>query len=482
MGSMPWDTDLPVAGWTDVDQSPGTGLLVQPLEHPPEATVVVPGSKSITNRALVAAAMAEGRSELRGALVADDTTAMASCLRSLGATVEQLSAESGDPATAAESGDPATAARMGRQRSDLFDVRGCAGRLAQGPVDLDARLSGTTARFLMPLLAAGPGPYLLDGGSPLRARPMTDGIAATRALGGVVVEERGAPGHLPVLVRPSASGTDRRAGGSHDEVVVRGDVSSQFLSGLLLAAPLRAGGLTVTVEGELVSKPYVAMTLAVMADFGVVAEISGSRYSVAPGAAYGAARYDVEPDASAASYFFAAAAICGGTVEVRGLSRGSLQGDLAFVEVLQRMGAAVRWGPDSVTVEGSGRLEGIEVDMRDLSDTAPTLAVTAVFASTPTRVTGIGFVRGKETDRIGSVVAELRRCGIEAAEADDGFVVQPGEPRPARIRTYDDHRMAMSFALLGLRAPGIEILDPHCVEKTFPGYFDALEQLRTRRS
>jgi 3-phosphoshikimate 1-carboxyvinyltransferase len=188
--------------------------------------------------------------------------------------------------------------------------------------------------------------------------------------------------------------------------------------------------------------------------------------------------YAIEPDASAASYFFAAAAICGGRVTVDGLGDGSLQGDLAFVEVLESMGATVLHSAHSTTVEGDGTLAGIEVDLRDLSDTVPTLAVVAAFASSPTTIRGVGFIRGKESDRIAAVVTELRRCGIEAQEQQDGLRIVPGTLHGARIETYDDHRIAMAFALIGLRVPGIEIADPGCVAKTFPRYFEALDSLR----
>jgi 3-phosphoshikimate 1-carboxyvinyltransferase len=254
-------------------------------------------------------------------------------------------------------------------------------------------------------------------------------------------------------------------------------VSSQFVSGLLLAAPLVAGGLRVEPTTPLVSAPYVAMTAAVMGAFGAEAGPEGDAF-VVPAGRYRPTTYVVEPDASAASYFFAAAVLTGGRVTVPGLGRGSLQGDLAFVDVLERMGARVERGADRTTVAAGARLAGVDADLSGSSDTAQTLAAVAVFADSPTRVRGIGFARGKETDRLAAVVRELRRCGVDAEETDDGFVVHPGTPRPAVIETYDDHRMAMSFALLGLRVPGIAIVDPGCVAKTFPGFWDALEGLR----
>jgi 3-phosphoshikimate 1-carboxyvinyltransferase len=235
--------------------------------------------------------------------------------------------------------------------------------------------------------------------------------------------------------------------------------------------------LRLTISGDLVSRPYVQMTTAVMEAFGVPVSQQAGTWTVSP-QRYRAIRFRVEPDASAASYVFAAAAICGGRVTVEDLGPRSLQGDIAFVDVLAQMGCRIMRDEGRTTVERSGDLRGVDVDMSNLSDTAQTLAAVAVFASSPTRVRGIGFIRDKETDRVGNVVRELRRCGIHAAEEPDGFVVYPGSPGAARVETYGDHRMAMSFALLGLRVPGIEIADPDCVDKTFPSYWDTLEALR----
>lgn len=425
------------------------GRAVEPLAAAPDAEVRLPGSKSITNRALVCAALADGRSELTGVLRADDTEAMVGCLTALGVGLDV-------------DWDAATMA-----------IDGTGGRLRPGPVTVDARMSGTTARFVAPVLALGRGSYRLVAHPQLARRPMADQLDALAALGVDVVCEA-EPGHLPARIEA----TGGLAGG---RVTLPGDVSSQFLSGLLLAGPATAEGLTVEVRGPLVSRPYVALTESVMAAFGaeVAHDGEGRTYTVRPGG-YRPARYAVEPDATAASYFLAAAAVTGGRVRVPGLGRRSAQGDVAFAVVLARMGAEVEVADDHVEVRGTGRLTGIEVDLSDLSDTAPTLAVVAALASSPTRVTGIGFIRAKESDRIGAVVTELRRCGVDAEEEPDGFVVRPGpqQPRGAVVQTYDDHRLAMSFAVLGLVVPGIVIADPGCVAKTFPDFFDRLEQLR----
>ncbi|MEV0898033.1 3-phosphoshikimate 1-carboxyvinyltransferase [Actinoplanes sp. NPDC049802] len=413
-------------------------LAVAPLAKPVDATVQPPGSKSITNRALLCAALADGVSTLSGALFADDTRAMMGAVSALGATV-----------TLSES-----------ERTVV--VRGIDQGRTGGGSRIDARQSGTTSRFLLPAAALLDGRTVVDGSEQLRARPFGPVLDALRQVG-AGVEELDRPGHLPAAVTGPARG---------GPVEVSGHISSQFLSGLLMAGPLMDRGIDVTLTSPLVSVPYVEMTKAVMAAFGVT--VSG--LTVAAGA-YRPADYAIEPDASAASYFLGAAAITGGRVTVSGLGTGSLQGDVRFADVLERMGATVTRTADAMTVRGGDRLRGVDVDMADISDTAQTLAAVAVFADGPTRVRGIGFIRGKETDRVGAVVTELRRAGIDAVEDDDGFTIHPGTPRPTRFATYDDHRMAMSLSLLGLRAPGIEITDPGCVSKTYPGYFTDLATL-----
>jgi len=418
---------------------------VTPIDQPFDVVVSLPGSKSITNRALVCAALADGTSLLTNALHADDTEAMVEGLRAMGVAIE-------------------TEPREGR-----VTVAGTAGRPVSDVALVDARLSGTTSRFLLPVAGLGEGLRRLDAANRMRERPMTEAIDAVRALG-AAVREVGAPGHLPVEVE---GGT--LAGG---EVAVRGDVSSQFLSGLLLTAPAMPHGLTARLVGELVSQPYVELTVAIMDAFGVQVERAGDRtWRVGP-QTYEAVSYAIEPDASTASYAFAAAAVLDGRVTVSGLGTASLQGDLGFVDLLEQMGASVERSAASTSVTGTGGLHGIDVDMAQISDTAQTLAVVAAFADSPTRVTGVGFIRGKETDRVAAVVAELRRLGIEAVEEPDGFVVHPGPMRSGTVQTYDDHRMAMAFAVAGLRVAGIKIADPGCVAKTFPGFWRLLDELR----
>ena len=426
-------------------------LTVQPLERPLDATVTPPGSKSYTNRALTLAALAHGTSTLTGALYSDDTRYMAGALRDLGFTV------------------------LEDEAAKTFTVTGGGGRVPNAKASVFIGNSGTTARSLPPLMALGPGDgaegvYDLDGVPAMRGRPIGPLLNALNALGAHAssLEHTDCP-----PIRIASKGLQ---GGS---LSLRGDLSSQYFTGLVMSAPYMRDGLHLGVAGDLVSKPYLDMTAQAMRAFGAHLEIAPGHtaFTVKPGR-YDATTYNVEPDASAASYFFAAAAVTGGRVLVPGLGSNSLQGDLGFVRVLERMGATVRMTDTSTEVIGPSVLRGIEVNMADLSDTAQTLAAIAPFADGPTRVTGIGFIRRKETDRVGAVVRELNRLGVAALEEDDGFLIQPGPIRPANVETYHDHRMAMSFAVTGLKAPGVTILDPACTSKTFPDFFEVLEQLR----
>ena len=388
--------------------------------------------------------MADGASALTGALDSEDTQVMVQALRQLGIAVEH---------------NPA--ARTMR-------VVGCAGRPPAAKAELFVANSGTTIRFLTALVALGHGEFRLDGTARMRQRPIADLLEALRGLG-VEVRSEHDNGCPPVLV--AARGLP---GGVAE---VAGNISSQFLSGLLLAASGATTPLDLRVRGELVSKPYVTMTLAVMNAFGVEVQTERlARFVVPTDRPYRARRYAIEPDASAASYFFAAAAATHGCVSVEGLSRDSLQGDVAFCECLAQMGCQVEYGPDSITVRGR-RLHGIDVDMNAISDTVQTLSAVAVLAEGPTTIRNVGHIRHKETDRLGALVTELRKLGATVEEQPDGLRIVPGPLRPAEIDTYDDHRMAMSLAIVGLASPGVVIRDPGCTAKTYPEFFEDLARL-----
>jgi 3-phosphoshikimate 1-carboxyvinyltransferase len=421
-----------------------TDIVRIQLSRPLKASVRPPGSKSITNRALICAALAEGESLLTCALESDDTRVMIEGLNQLGIVVQHD-----------------RAARAIR-------VIGCNGRPPATTADLMLGNSGTTVRFLTALCTLGNGTYRLDGVPRMRERPIQDLLDALSQLGASAVSEPGT-GCPPVLVR-----ADGLPGGRAE---VAGNISSQFLSALLQAAPCARSDVELSVRGELVSKPYVAITRAVMRAFGAVIPSDGFPMRVSAPQTYRGRVYEIEPDASAASYFFAAAAIAGGSVTVEGLSRTSLQGDVAFCDCLRAMGCEVVEAADRITVTGRG-LRGIDVDMNAISDTVQTLAAVAVFAAGPTTIRNVGHIRHKETDRIAALAAELRKFGADVDDQDDGLTIVPRPLHGATIDTYDDHRMAMSMALVGLRVPGVVIRDPNCVAKTYPQFFADLASLK----
>ena len=405
------------------------------------AEVRIPGSKSVTNRALFLSACASGLSYLRRPLISDDTEAFADGLTALG---YQLQWTGDDVALMGSiTGPPAAAA------------------------EVYTRDAGTAARFLPALAATGHGTFHFDGSAQLRRRPVGPMVAALRDLG-AAVRFGDTDGHLPLTVE-----SDGLAGG---QVTMDASVSSQFLTALLMAAPLTRDGLAVTVTG-MVSAPYVDMTVRMMRQFGAKVKRDGDTFTVQPGG-YAARSFTVEPDASAASYFFAAAAITGQTAFVPGLGADSLQGDVAFARVLKRMGATVEVWPDGLSVTGTGPLRGGEVNMRDLSDTMPSLAAIAPFADGPVRIVDVANVRVKESDRLDACAENLRRLGIEVATGPDWIEIWPGTPKAAEIGCRRDHRIAMSFSVTGLRTPGITLDDPDCVKKTFPDFHAVLAGLR----
>jgi 3-phosphoshikimate 1-carboxyvinyltransferase len=417
------------------------------------ADIRVPPSKSITNRALICAALVDGSSEIAGIAPGDDTQAMITCLERLGCSVAVRDVDG----------------------ERVAEVVGTGGMWPTHPVTLDARLAGTTSRFITALAALGGGPFTIDGEAPLRARPMGPLHDALTALG-ATIEPGGAVGHLPVTV----SGPLRNA----DAIVMPGDVSSQFVTALMLIAPYIPGGLHLWLSTSPVSASYLDITKSVMSSFGVGdVEVSGRRVRVRTGT-YEPSSVRIEPDASSAGYPLAAAAMVGGAVCVRGLGSGSVQGDARFVGVLESMGCIVSSGDDTVVMRRRDTpLRGIEIDMSDMSDLVPTLAVVATQAVTPTRITGVGFIRAKESDRLGDLAAELHKTGASIVVEDDGLLIRPVDLlHGARLDTHSDHRLAMAFGLLGLVVDGIEIVDPSVVSKSWPAFWDMLASIPARRS
>lgn len=429
-----------------------SSFRIHPLSHALNATVRVPGSKSLTNRALLIASLAEGVTHISNALFSDDSRYFAKALQILGFTVELDEIYHG------------------------MTVAGMKGIIPVNKAELFIGNAGTAARFLSAFLTLGNGEYILDGEPRMRERPIGDLVTSLSQLGAKLNTTNNCP---PVKI--TASGL--RGG----KTTIAGDISSQFLSALLMVAPYARETIEITLSTELNSKPYVDMTIAVMKEFGVEVERQGYEYFKIPLACYKAHNqkalvrnsYTIESDASAASYFFAAPAICGGIVRVSNISRNSKQGDIAFLDVLKKMGCQVNEKGSYIEVVGTKTLLGIDVDMRDIPDTAQTLAAIAPFASSPTRIRGIASARVKETDRVHATCVELDRLGVRVEEHEDGMTIYPVEKmRNAFIQTYNDHRMAMAFSLIGLRFDGVTIENPSCVSKTFPNFFEVLGQLR----
>lgn len=411
---------------------------------PLDAEIRVPPSKSLTQRALVCAALAPGPSTICNPLEAGDTQLMGSALKALGV-------------------------RLGRSRKlwgvegvrELFPSRGGTLRLGN---------AGTAMRFLTPVVALGRGSWTLDGSDRMRQRPLGDLLAALRALG---VNARSYRGNDCPPVEIQAGGLP---GG---EVSIRGSISSQFLSGLLLAAPRAMGDLTIHVEGTLVSRPYVELTLQVMREFGASVAVDPGSFRV-KATGYTPTGYDVEGDASSACWWFAAAAVTGGRARVRGIPAESVQGDLAFLDLVEAMGCRVTRSSDDdgdfIEVEG-GSLRGVDANMADLPDAAPALGAVALFASSPTRIYGAAHLRAKESDRIAGLASCLGAMGAMVEEHRDGLTIRPGTLRAATLDPLDDHRLAMAGAVAGLGIGGVEILNPECVGKSYPEFFQELARV-----
>ncbi|MCK6540438.1 MAG: 3-phosphoshikimate 1-carboxyvinyltransferase [Anaerolineales bacterium] len=434
-------------------------IRIHPVPHPLDATVRVPGSKSLTNRALLIAALARGKTRLTNALFSDDSLYFAKALQTLGFEV-QLD-----------------------EPSRQMTVTGLGGRIPATKAELYIGNAGTAARFLTAFLTLGHGEYLLDGDPRMRERPIGDLVQALKQLGcdvqpleKVESAESVCP-PLKIIAHGLPGGT----------VTIAGNISSQYVSALLMIAPYAQAPIEIELTTELNSKPYVDMTIAIMRDFGVDVKRNGYTSFAIPLSTYHLPlstshfplpTYPIESDASAASYFFAAPAICGGTVRVENISRSTKQGDIAFLNILEQIGCTIQETDNCLLVTGRSLLRGIDVNLRDIPDTAQTLAVIAPFASSPTRIRGIASARFKETDRIHATCTELQRLGVHVEEHADGMTIYPCQTfKPSTVHTYNDHRMAMAFSLIGLQVDGIVIENPSCVSKTFPNFFEVLKQL-----
>lgn len=417
-----------------------TVIPLRELDH----RVRVPGSKSYTNRHLAIASLCGQQTVIDAALISDDTLHFAAALRSFG----HVEVEVDEPAarvTVTPTGQPMVAP------------------------DHDVHLAGagTPLRFLISLAAFAQGTTVVTGNARMQERPMGDLLAALRPLGVHAEAVRG-NGCPPVRINGSLSGGTTQ---------VSGAVSSQFTSSLIISAVGAADDTQIVLTDELISKPYVDMTVAALADRGVTVERDGyARFDVAAGQELQGGHVSVEPDASGMSYFLAAAAVLGGRVTIAGIGAGSLQGDKGLVDVLVSMGCQAEVGPDSTTLTG-GELHGIDIDMGSIPDVVPTLAVVAALARGSTRITNIGSLRVKECDRIAAVATELAKMGITVEEYPDAMVIRGGIPHGARIDTYDDHRIAMAFAIAGLRTEDVRIMNPGCVAKSFPGFWQTLDGL-----
>ncbi|MDP4635432.1 MAG: 3-phosphoshikimate 1-carboxyvinyltransferase [Ilumatobacteraceae bacterium] len=402
--------------------------------------VSVPGSKSIANRALICAALARSESVISNCAPGDDTEAMIDALKILGVGIER--------------------------NADKVRVSGTLNLEATHELQLNAKLAGTTSRFLTALCSLRAGTTTIDGDATLRMRPMLDLHNALGDLGARVSPVNN-DGYLPVRV---CRGDQWQA-----KVAVSATMSSQFTSGLMMIAPRLPSGLEIVLSQEVVSRGYIEMTVGVMRAFGVNTDFSGNQIWVSPGE-YQGTNFTVEPDASSASYPLGAVAISGGSVTIEGLSRNSLQGDVEFVDLLARMGCDVSESHEGLKLSRQKErpLRGIEVDMSQISDCVPTLAVVAMFAETPTQISGVGFIRTKESDRIGDLIGELRKLGANISETHDGMVIAPASLHGASLETHHDHRLAMAFALIQREVDGVVINNPEVVSKSWPNYFDTL--------
>lgn len=433
--------------------------LVKKIDKPINWTVTVPGSKSMTNRALLMAALSDGVTELSGVLFSDDSRYFISSLQSLGFATQV------------------------DEKEKKVTVKGENGKIPEKEAEIYVGSAGTAARFLTAMLGMSDGIYTIQASEQMKKRPMKDLFLLLKQAGaGIEYLEK--EGYLPIKI------TGRKANNLNGKeepekiekkLTVQLDISksTQFLSAMLLISPMIEEGLCIEITSEKTDGSYIKITRGMMEEWGVTSLFDGRNYEVSAGASYHMKHYIVEPDMSAACYFYGAAAITGGLALVRNVHMDNSQGDRKFLEVLEKIGCSVTDSEEGIVVEGpaDGKIKGIDIDMNDFSDQTMTLAAMAPFASEKVHISHIGHIRLQESDRIHAIVTELTRVGIRCEETEDSITVYPGKPHAALIETYEDHRMAMAFSLIGLKTEGIVIHNPMCCRKTFENYFELLTEL-----
>ena len=431
---------------------------VRKIEKPIDWCVTVPGSKSMTNRALLMAALSDGTVTLDGVLFSDDSRHFISSLTALGFDV------------------------LVEEEKRRVTVKGEGGTIPKKEAEIDVGSAGTAARFLTAMLGMSDGSYVIQASGQMKKRPMQELFSLLTGVGAKITYLE-TEGHLPVKIcgrrNPKADTDQTKADGTPLQLSLDISKSTQFLSALLLISPMIPQGLDIHITSEKTDGSYIRITRKMLADAGVEVKYDGKNYRIDPNAVYQKKHYQIEPDVSAACYFYAAAAITGGRALVKHVHKGNSQGDMKFLDVLTQMGCTVteKTGGIEVTGPAEGALKGIEIDMNDFSDQALTLAAMAPFCNSDVHITHIGHIRGQECDRLHAMSEELTKRGITCTEEPDAITIKPGTPFPGIVSTYEDHRVAMSFALLGLKVDGIVIDNPSCCRKTFENYFDLLDQL-----
>lgn len=426
---------------------------VRPLKNGKGFTITVPGSKSITNRALLLAAMCEGNCSLNGVLFSDDSRAFLSCLKELGFSLNI------------------------NENDKTVVIEGTGGMIPKRNASINVGSAGTAARFLTVFLAFLGGEYTLDASPQMRKRPMEPLISDLRKAG-IGITCSGEEGHFPFILKSDGIRTS--------EMTSNTDISSQFASAILMASPLLKSGLKLNLEGSRTNGSYINITLKMLSQFGFEYERTDDTIAVIHGHGINPGSYDIEPDMSAACYFYAMAPICDRIMQVRGVHKDSMQGDIQFIDVLETLGCKINDAPEGIILEPpvTGSYKGLDIDMKDFSDQTMTMAVTAAFADSPTTIRNIGHIRFQESDRLHAIVTELNRLGCKCTpiEEDTGLKIEPERMHGADIETYEDHRMAMAFSLIGLRVPDVSILDPMCCKKTFENYFEILDTITEKEA